>query len=321
MTHSDREEGVLIIAAFLSAALVTLLSGCSRELGECDPLAARSVAWDGDGMPAYEGQALMVASCGFGAFCHSEGIALEERFGAPHGFDYDLRLADVGVDRAEGRVRLEAMHDITFADRFRIWRAVESGGMPIAGQMGALVESAAPHYSRLGADGSLEPLPGLETREGKEALRNWLACALPIVEATTSAGHPDDAIGDIVDAGEVDPLEPLWSDIHARLIAPRCASDPCHGTSAAGGLAFGDESESLAALFGVSAGGSACGGGGGLLVAPGDPDASLLIHKLEGQDEIGDDVCGSVMPTGGSQVSPASIAAIRMWIADGALPD
>ena len=93
-----------------SLALAAPLAGCSRELGSCDELASRGLVWDEGGVPAYAGQALMIASCGHGAFCHAEGIAPEDRFGAPMGLDYDLRLADSEVDRDEGRSRLEWMH-------------------------------------------------------------------------------------------------------------------------------------------------------------------------------------------------------------------
>jgi hypothetical protein len=50
------------------------------------------------------------------------------------------------------------------------------------------------------------------------------------------------------------------------------------------------------------------------LVAPGDPEASYLIHKLEGRAGIS----GSRMPQGGPFLSSADIAVIRSWIQAGA---
>ena len=49
-------------------------------------------------------------------------------------------------------------------------------------------------------------------------------------------------------------------------------------------------------------------------MAPGDPDASYLIHKLEGRAGI----TGDRMPQGGPFLSSADIAVIRSWIQAGA---
>src|SRR5690606_5741711 len=68
-------------------SLALMLAGCEPELGECDPEAAIAVAYDPvDGMPAYEGQALMIASCGNGGFCHGADVtSAESLFGVPAG--------------------------------------------------------------------------------------------------------------------------------------------------------------------------------------------------------------------------------------------
>lgn len=50
-------------------------------------------------------------------------------------------------------------------------------------------------------------------------------------------------------------------------------------------------------------------------VAPGDPDVSYLVRKVEGAAGI----CGSRMPYGREPLSAGEIAALRKWIADGAL--
>ena len=54
-----------------------------------------------------------------------------------------------------------------------------------------------------------------------------------------------------------------------------------------------------------------------LRVAPGDPNDSYLIHKLEGTDP---GLFGSRMPFGGPYLSQAEIDVIRQWILDGAEP-
>ena len=51
-------------------------------------------------------------------------------------------------------------------------------------------------------------------------------------------------------------------------------------------------------------------------VAPGNPNNSYLIHKLEGGPNIG----GQRMPFGGAPLDPATIGAIRQWIGNGAPP-
>ncbi|MBP7147483.1 MAG: hypothetical protein KBD01_08055 [Acidobacteria bacterium] len=56
---------------------------------------------------------------------------------------------------------------------------------------------------------------------------------------------------------------------------------------------------------------------GVLRVAPGDADASYLVHKLEGtQGSVGGE--GERMPSGAEPLPDAAIAVIREWIDDGA---
>ena len=49
-------------------------------------------------------------------------------------------------------------------------------------------------------------------------------------------------------------------------------------------------------------------------IAPGDPDNSYLVWKIEGRPEIS----GARMPRGRAPLPQAQIDAIRQWIADGA---
>ena len=50
-------------------------------------------------------------------------------------------------------------------------------------------------------------------------------------------------------------------------------------------------------------------------VTPADPNNSYLIQKLEGSANIG---TTQRMPFGGPPLDPATIAAIRQWISNGA---
>ena len=57
----------------------------------------------------------------------------------------------------------------------------------------------------------------------------------------------------------------------------------------------------------------------GPLVIPGDPENSLLVWKLEGQDSAGRPIFGDQMPLGRTPLTAAEIDAIKRWIGEGAL--
>ncbi|MGI9223506.1 MAG: Ig-like domain-containing protein, partial [Woeseiaceae bacterium] len=73
-----------------------------------------------------------------------------------------------------------------------------------------------------------------------------------------------------------------------------------------------DASTSYALLVGVAS----TEDGTVLRVAPGDPDNSYLIQKLEGTASV-----GGQMPLGGTPLSQGTIDIIRQWITDGAIDD
>lgn len=305
---------------WLVALLV--LSSCGPDLGACDPDEARRVVYDSDGTPAFEGQGMMIQSCGWGAFCHADSIPLENRRGVPLGLEYDVSLASFGGDTApEEAERLRAMQRQAFEHRHAIWEQVSTGAMPI---VHADVVEGAPVYTRLNVrSGTRTPSPELSTPEGREALRNWLACGLPVVERTeapTDGADPIEPVGYVVASQEVEPLLPEWNDIYTRLVERRCNSAPCHGDSAAGNLDLrGGPDAALATLLaGTAADAEACmvEAPGTPLLAAGDPEGSLFFQKLSGRDAAGDPVCGRVMPIGGARVSEASLASIRQWITD-----
>ena len=54
-------------------------------------------------------------------------------------------------------------------------------------------------------------------------------------------------------------------------------------------------------------------GGGIDRVEPGNPNQSYLVHKIEGTQTV-----GVRMPAGGAPLDAATIAAIRLWITNGA---
>lgn len=91
------------------------------------------------------------------------------------------------------------------------------------------------------------------------------------------------------------------------VLADSCATSGCHAaSSAAGGLDL--ESDAYAALVEAPSTGEPS----LQLVTPGDPDASILLQKVEGTQTV-----GARMPPG-TPLTDDTLAAIRTWIADGA---
>ncbi len=91
---------------------------------------------------------------------------------------------------------------------------------------------------------------------------------------------------------------------YSRQVAPvlALACNSCHGD--AGGLSTRSYAELMK------------GGELGKVVVPGDPEASLLVHFLEGRR--GEE---HRMPLGGRPLAAAQLALIRRWIAEGAKED
>ncbi len=164
----------------LGLSAVLALGACQSVPGDCDLELAREVVYDEDGHPAYAGQALLHGSCGFGTFCHATDATGGQRQGAPRGLELDIDPAS--YDGSAGEVeRLRAVQAHAYAERAAIWAEVDRGTMP-PGAAGAdlIANPTRPRYARLGA----EPLPELDTPEGRAILRNWLACDLPVIERT-----------------------------------------------------------------------------------------------------------------------------------------
>jgi hypothetical protein len=111
------------------------------------------------------------------------------------------------------------------------------------------------------------------------------------------------------DGESSEPIAPTLSAIQAKIFTPNCASfSSCHGggspqegmslVAPAAGSVIGVASSEVPAL---------------MRVAPGDPDASYLLQKLES----GTPAVGVRMPPD-QPLTPNKIEAIRLWIAAGA---
>jgi hypothetical protein len=107
--------------------------------------------------------------------------------------------------------------------------------------------------------------------------------------------------------GSEDVLLPEFSSIQSKVFTPICTT--CHaGSSAPLGLRL--EADAAYAML-VNAPSAEV--PGLLRIAPGNPDASYLIHKLEGTATV-----GGRMPLNGPPLPAETIAVIRQWISDGA---
>ena len=107
-------------------------------------------------------------------------------------------------------------------------------------------------------------------------------------------------------------FDPVFSQVQANVFTPSCAVSGCHtGAGAPQGLRL-DEANSYGLLVGQASSEVP----GTLRVAPGDPDNSYLIQKLEGTASV-----GAQMPLNAAPLPQSTIDIIRQWITDGALDD
>lgn len=110
--------------------------------------------------------------------------------------------------------------------------------------------------------------------------------------------------------------EESFAALYEEIFVPHGCVD-CHDADAPGGLAMTDAQQAHAQLVGVAAAGKKCEPMGSLRVEPGNADASLLIHKLEGHDDEAQPVCGNPMPIK-TNLEADEIARVRAWIDQGA---
>lgn len=129
-----------------------------------------------------------------------------------------------------------------------------------------------------------------------------VACSAGSGEGLDISGRPLEERGNV-------PLAPTLASIQANVFDPFCVV--CHaGAAAPLGLRL-DAASSFTNLVSVRSRQN----GSLFRVAPGDPDQSYLIRKLEGTASEGER-----MPLGGPPLPQSTIDFVRQWIADGALP-
>ena len=141
-------------------------------------------------------------------------------------------------------------------------------------------------------------------------VRAGLACAMLTTLIGTSGC--DEKLSDLV--GPTPNLAPTFSSIRTEILqstdlAGRTACVNCHRPQ--GGTPMNLVDDPYGALVGVMSRQKP----GAILVVPGDPDASYLIHKLEGRS----DIVQLRMPRNGPPyLTPGQITVIRRWIENGA---
>jgi len=109
---------------------------------------------------------------------------------------------------------------------------------------------------------------------------------------------------------EVDTNDATLTNVQASIFTPSCALSGCHlGSSAQQGLDL-SAGQAFDNLVGVASRERP----NLMRVDPGDPEASYIVHKIEGRA----DIAGQRMPLNMAMLSPDQIQLIRDWIADGA---
>lgn len=249
------------LAAASILPLAWFAAGCGeRDLGQCNldgttedgrPLegpAAFDLVYNSiDGRPMFEGQALVQSSCGNGQFCHSPNATGADRIGVPKGLDFDVDLAC--TDASAACTNLQACGDGTvqseYCDNLQrlqdnqsnvvsksgdMIKTIREGTMP-PGAAGARVQDDSTWFRS-----DQTALPGLDTSEGHDIVRNWLACAAPVVARTETAPTPADQLTPCpsvenevcyYSGPRADLPDPTWSSIYWSLIFPQCVV--CHG--------------------------------------------------------------------------------------------
>jgi hypothetical protein len=137
-------------------------------------------------------------------------------------------------------------------------------------------------------------------------MRTVAACSVLLLGGCAGDGDGLDENGRPVGSGE-DVLLPEFSSIQSKVFTPICTT--CHAGGAAP-LGLGLEEGAAYAML-VNA--PSVEVPELLRVAPGNPDASYLIQKLEGTATVGER-----MPLNGPPLPAETIAVIRQWITDGA---
>lgn len=240
-----------LLSCFLMALAFTS-AGCKRDLGDCNldgttpdgtvvegPAAFDVVYRITDGLPMYEGQALVHSTCGDSTFCHSPAAVGADRFGVPAGLNFDINLVcaeDVSACQSNPPYDDRVSRFDANQGKIRDWaegiiQEIRAGSMP-PGEAGRRVANTTPW---LRPDGS--ELPSIDSGDAEEIVRNWLACGSPAIgrsepppteaDELQPCGGSDEELICVYGGPAGDLPDPTWTDIYWSVIFPRCVL--CHG--------------------------------------------------------------------------------------------
>ena len=151
----------------------------------------------------------------------------------------------------------------------------------------------------------------MRSRPNRAAVIGGVTAALALTLAVGCAGEGEDVVV-ATTSTTIGGGGPSLAQIQAQTFSPSCAMSPCHDdVTRAAGLRLTNAQISYDALVDVV---STC--ASRVLVVPGDPDSSYLLHKLGD----GPAPCGGLMPAGQPSLDLDEIAVIRAWIENGAEP-
>lgn len=309
------------------------------------------------GQLVFTGQAIINKTC---APCHVSTVAAAGRQGAPAGLNFDLiplpgistvagangGVAGVTLDPtklAGLRTRQRRVYDL----REMIWDQVDKGLMPPGKNASGIASLTNLVKSAFGMDGTCTKgaaLVSLDDAADREAFRNWLACDVPIVEASsdqlpykalpagstpadsaagaayysvagTSVGYQYPSCGgggsDAGTGGGVS-FDKIYNDVLSK---PSYTCLACHGGTAPMGMFdIGTIDKAYTTLLGTGQGGKTTCAMSPVYVKPGDPNSSYLLNMLV----MSKTRCTpNVMPLGG-MMDAADIDLITQWIMAGA---
>jgi hypothetical protein len=139
----------------------------------------------------------------------------------------------------------------------------------------------------------------------------WLVNVTVVACADEGAMTTPFSAADVADCA----IRPTFSSIHEDYIQPSCSFASCHAVDGFNGLDLG-RSVAYRNLVGVESSRAP----GVLRVAPGDPDASFLVHKIEGTHAPEQ---GDIMPPGSEPPAAGDcrVRRVRGWIERGAPND
>jgi hypothetical protein len=305
--HSQENHCMRVASSLVVAPVFVLaLASCEADLGTCNMTAATDIVYAADGTPYYPGQAIVQQSCA-GGFCHASGAVDANRFGAPHGLNFDV----VPLTATATESQLSVLHAGISKVRDEandMWGQIDADTMPPGDKGKRMPQSW--------TDGTNPVDLDIQNATGKATVRNWLACGAPIVAGVTGAPAQAMALGNI-EPGKTITVGPTFDSVYTSILKGTCISCHVKGTAFYGQtpMDFSTEATAYATLVNQDASTTGSCTGKGKLVVPGDCAHSLIWEKLAATTPA---VCGSPMPLGMAAIADSARQGLCDWINAGA---